>query len=83
MAVFWITLVADSVVLACTIYAATKKPLLIDFLSVGLAMCSLAAALHQFITGHMHITILVFSIGLSLLLMYRLNILWANRRRKI
>ena len=47
MPFLWVTLFADSVTLAFTVFAAAKRPLLIDFLTVGPAMCMLAAALHQ------------------------------------
>ncbi len=57
MPFLWVTLFADSVTLAFTVFAAAKRPLLIDFLTVGLAMCMLAAALHQVIAKHVHLYI--------------------------
>ena len=76
MTLLWVILLADSVTLAFTIYAAAKKPLLIDFLTVGLAMCMFAAALHQVLARDAHLFILSFTVVINLLLTYRLTKLW-------
>ena len=80
MPFLWVTLFADSVTLAFTVFAATKRPLLIDFLTVGLAMCMLAAALHQVIFKHCHLYILALTDVINLILTYRMAKLWGDGR---
>lgn len=72
----WFTLVADSVTLGFTVYAAARRPLLIDFFVVSLAMCVLGFALHEVLAQDRHLFILFFTFVMSLILTYRLSRLW-------
>lgn len=73
MPILWVTLIADSLTLAVTIYAAARRPLLLDFFIVGFAMCTFAAALHQVLASDTHLFILGFTVVINLLLTYRLS----------
>lgn len=72
IAILWITLAADAGTLVLTVYVASKKLLLIDFLMVALAISILAAAVHQVLAGHFHFFILGITGALNLLLTLRL-----------
>jgi hypothetical protein len=68
----WLTLVADSVTLGLTVYSAGRRPLLIDFFIVSLAMCVFGFALHQVLVRDRHFFILFLTVLMNLILTYRL-----------
>lgn len=75
----WLTLVADSVTLGFTVYAAAKRPILIDFFIVSVAMCMFGFALHQVLAHDRHFLILFFTVVINLILTYRLGRLWGHK----
>lgn len=81
--VFWLTLCSDAVALLFSICAAAVRPALIDFFTVGLALCATAFALDQVFSGSGHAYTLILTAALNLLLFYRLHVFWKSRRRDV
>lgn len=71
--ILWLTLIADSMTLGVTVYAAARRPILIDFFIVSLAMCMFGLALHQVLARDSHIFILLCTFAMNLILTYRLS----------
>lgn len=80
MPFLWVTLLADSVTLVFTIYAAAKRPILVDFFIVGLAMCAFAASIHQVLARDAHLFVLGLTFVVNFLLANRL--VYRRGRRK-
>ena len=71
--ILWLTLIADSMTLGVTVYAAARRPILIDFVIISLAMSTFGLALHQVLARDSHIFILLCTVAMNLILTYRLS----------